>query len=101
MRNLRMMAPDRVKYDLYDSAGKGPTDYIVMAKVGERIRSHERVRADGTTIIKDGRFVPSRFVASNEATPVFQRCLAELSAHGRSRSAQRRDRQVAELPKLV
>jgi hypothetical protein len=75
MRELRVLAPDRLTYYLH-----GPTKEssfnMMVAKIGEEIRSHETVRADGLAIIKNGKFV-----ASGEPTRMFQRCSHQVSSY--------------------
>ena len=76
MRNARIIAPDRLAY--FD-AGLSPKSSfnVILAKVGERFRSYESIRTDGTHLIKEGKSV-----SSGNPTMVFQRCLHEVSAHG-------------------
>lgn len=68
MRNLRITAPDRLSYFL-----EGPTaeasHTMMVARVGEDIRSQEAVRFDGTAVIRDGRYV-----ASGAPSPLYRRC---------------------------
>jgi len=83
MRNLRITAPDRLVYYL-GGASKESSYNMMVAKIGEEIRSHETVRADGAVIIKNGKFV-----ASGEPTRLFQRCSHQISANGTDRSCER------------
>ena len=75
MRNLLITAPDRLIYDL-DGPSKESSYNMMVAKIGDEIRSHETVRADGTAIIKNGKFV-----ASGEPTRLYQRCSHQVSAY--------------------
>jgi len=67
MRNLRMIAPDRLGY--YLQAPSKEWHYRVVARVGQDIRNHEAIGPDGTAVIKDGKYV-----ASGAPTPLYRRC---------------------------
>jgi hypothetical protein len=53
MRNVRLLAPDRLQYD---ETGKQSELTITVAKIAGKIRSWHSVRADGTVLIADGKF---------------------------------------------
>jgi hypothetical protein len=69
MRNVRIVGPDRLAY-LDVRKANGDLTNIVVAKVGDRQRSHESVDSkDGKVYIKDGKLV-----ASGRPTELFQKC---------------------------
>ena len=69
MRNVRIVGSDRLAY-LDVRKADGDLTNIVVAKVGNRHRSHEAVDPkDGKVYIKDGKLV-----ASAKPTELFQKC---------------------------
>jgi hypothetical protein len=53
MRNLRLLAPDRLQYD---QTGRQSELTITVARIAGKIRSWRSVRADGVVLIADGKF---------------------------------------------
>jgi hypothetical protein len=53
MRNLRLLAPDRMQYQ---QTGRQSELTITVARIAGKIRSWRSVRADGTVLIADGKF---------------------------------------------
>ena len=56
IRNMRIIAPDRLQYD---ETGRQSELVIVIAKEGNKFRSWNSTRADGTVLVKDGKFPSS------------------------------------------
>ncbi len=56
IRNVRIIAPDRLQYD---ETGRQSELVIVIAKEGNKFRSWNSTRADGTVLVKDGKFPSS------------------------------------------
>ena len=56
IRNVRIIAPDRLQYD---ETGRQSELVIVIAKDGNKFRSWSSTRADGTVLVKDGKFPSS------------------------------------------
>ena len=53
MRNLRLLAPDRLQYE---QTGRQSELTITVARIAGKFRSWSSVRADGTVLIVDGKF---------------------------------------------
>ena len=53
MRNLRLLAPDRLQYE---QTGRQSELTITVARIAGKFRSWNSVRADGTVLIADGKF---------------------------------------------
>jgi hypothetical protein len=73
MRDVRIAAPDRLVYRL-EVPNQG-TEQRTIAKVGEAIRSHEVIHADGFTVVENGKLI-----ASGAPTLLYQRCSAQIAA---------------------
>ena len=56
IRNVRIIAPDRLQYN---ETGRQSELVIVIAKEGNKFRSWSSTRADGTVLVKDGKFPSS------------------------------------------
>jgi hypothetical protein len=77
MRDVRIAAPDRLVYLLEVATGR--THRRTIARIGEAIRGQESIDAEGSTIIKDGKFV-----ASGVPTLLYRRCSAQISTTAES-----------------
>jgi hypothetical protein len=53
MRNLRLLAPDRLQYQ---QTGRQSELTITLVKIAGKFRSWHSVRANGTVLIADGKF---------------------------------------------
>ncbi len=66
MRNLRLLAPDRLQYQLTQRQSEVT---ITVAKTAGKFRSWSSVLADGTVLIADGKFSKT-----GSPTIVFEHC---------------------------
>ena len=66
MRNLRLLAPDRLQFE---ETGRQSELTITIARIAGNFRSWHSIRADGTVLIKDGKFL-----SSGSPTLAFEAC---------------------------
>jgi hypothetical protein len=72
MRNLRLLGPDTLQYD---ETGRQSEFTITVARINGKYRPWRPVRADGTVLIADGKFVSTGY-----PTRAFEKCPEILSA---------------------